>query len=110
METTLAQLRDRAARLVTIEDRPAQMNDTVNINFEGFADGVAFEGGKGEGVDLVLGSGHFIPGFEEQIVGHSTGDSFRVTVTSPRSIMLLIWLASRLYQDQHQLHQGEAAA
>ena len=83
VETTLAQLRDRAARLVTIEDRPAQMNDTVNINFEGFADGVAFEGGKGEGVDLVLGSGHFIPGFEEQIVGHSTGDSFDVTVTFP---------------------------
>ena len=79
VETTLAQLRDRAARLVTIEDRPAQMNDTVNINFEGFADGVAFEGGKGEGVDLVLGSGHFIPGFEEQIVGHS----FDVTVTFP---------------------------
>ncbi len=66
VETTLAQLRDRAARLVTIEDRPAQMNDTVNINF-----------------DLVLGSGHFIPGFEEQIVGHSTGDSFDVTVTFP---------------------------
>ena len=83
VETTLAQLRDRSARLVTIEDRPAQMNDTVNINFEGFADGVAFEGGKGEGVDLVLGSGHFIPGFEEQIVGHNIGENFDVTVTFP---------------------------
>ena len=59
------------------------MNDTVNINFEGFADGVAFEGGKGEGVDLVLGSGHFIPGFEEQIVGHNIGENFDVTVTFP---------------------------
>ena len=83
VDTTLAQLRDRAARLVTIEDRPAQMNDTVNINFEGFIDGTSFEGGKGEAVDLVLGSGHFIPGFEEQVVGHKTGDSFDVNVTFP---------------------------
>ena len=83
VDATLAQLRDRSARLVTIEDRPAAIGDTVNLNFEGFSDGVAFEGGKGEAVDLELGSGSFIPGFEDQVVGHSTGDEFDVNVTFP---------------------------
>ncbi|MBR4036524.1 MAG: trigger factor [Oscillospiraceae bacterium] len=83
IEAELMNLQDRNARLVSVSDRPAQLDDTANIDFEGFADGVAFEGGKGEGFDLLLGSGQFIPGFEEQIVGHNVGDEFDVEVTFP---------------------------
>ena len=79
----LVNLQERNARLVSVSDRAAALEDTANIDFEGFADGVAFEGGKGEGFDLVLGSGQFIPGFEEQIVGHNIGDEFDVEVTFP---------------------------
>ena len=83
VEAELMNLQDRNARLVSVDDRAAQLDDTANIDFEGFADGVAFEGGKGEGFDLLLGSGQFIPGFEEQIVGHNIGDEFDVEVTFP---------------------------
>ena len=83
IEAELMNLQDRNARLVSVSDRAAQLDDTANIDFEGFADGVAFEGGKGEGFDLLLGSGQFIPGFEEQIVGHNIGDEFDVEVTFP---------------------------
>lgn len=83
VENTLKELQERGARLVTIEDRAAEMGDTANIDFEGFVDDVAFEGGKGDGVDLVLGSGHFIPGFEEQVAGHKIGEEFDVNVTFP---------------------------
>ena len=79
----LAQLQDRNSRLVTVEDRAAQNGDTVVFDFEGFADGVAFEGGKAENHSLVLGSGQFIPGFEDQIVGKKTGEEFDVEVTFP---------------------------
>ena len=83
VEKTLADLRERAARLVTIEDRAAENGDITNIDFEGFVDGTAFAGGKGEGVDLTLGSGQFIPGFEDQVAGHSIGEEFDVKVTFP---------------------------
>ena len=83
VEAELMNLQERNARLVSVSDRAAQLDDTANIDFEGFADGVAFEGGKGEGFDLLLGSGQFIPGFEEQIVGHNIGDEFDVEVTFP---------------------------
>ncbi len=83
IEAELMNLQERNARLVSVSDRAAQLDDTANIDFEGFADGVAFEGGKGEGFDLLLGSGQFIPGFEEQIVGHVVGDEFDVEVTFP---------------------------
>ena len=76
-------MRDRNGRTITVEDRPAQNGDTVVIDFEGFMDGVAFEGGKGEKFSLTLGSGQFIPGFEDQIVGHSTGEEFDINVTFP---------------------------
>lgn len=76
-------LADRNARLVSVSDRAAAMGDIANINFEGFVDGVAFDGGKGEDFDLTLGSGQFIPGFEEQIVGHEIGEEFDVNVTFP---------------------------
>ena len=74
---------DRNARMVAVEDRAAAMGDTVVIDFEGFKDGVAFDGGKAEGHTLELGSGQFIPGFEDQIVGHNIGDEFDIVVTFP---------------------------
>ena len=76
-------VRERNSRMIDIEDRAAENGDTANINFEGFVDDKAFEGGKGENHDLVLGSGQFIPGFEEQIVGHKPGDEFDVNVEFP---------------------------
>lgn len=74
---------EKNSRMVTVEDRPAENGDTVNIDFEGFVDGVAFEGGKGENYKLKLGSGQFIPGFEEQLVGANTGDDVTVNVKFP---------------------------
>ena len=75
--------RARLARTVDVTDRAAANGDIANINFEGFVDGVAFEGGKGENHDLKLGSGSFIPGFEAQIEGKNIGDEFDVNVTFP---------------------------
>lgn len=74
---------ERNARIVSVEDRAAKNGDTVVIDFEGFTDGKAFDGGKAEGHSLVLGSGQFIPGFEDQIVGKNIGDEFDVNVTFP---------------------------
>lgn len=74
---------ERNARAVDIENRPAQLGDQAEIDYEGFKDGVPFEGGKGEHYDLELGSGQFIPGFEEQICGHSVGEEFDVNVSFP---------------------------
>lgn len=71
------------ARLLPVEDRAAENGDIAVIDFEGFVDGVAFDGGKGEGYELELGSGSFIPGFEEQLVGKNAGDDVDVNVTFP---------------------------
>lgn len=79
----LKNMQDRNSRLVTVEDRAAEMGDTAEIDFEGFVDGVAFEGGKGENYPLELGSGSFIPDFEEQVVGHKSEEEFDVNVTFP---------------------------
>lgn len=79
----LSSMQERNARVVTVDDRKAKKNDIAVIDFEGFVDGVAFDGGKGENYELTLGSGQFIPGFEEQIIGHKTGDEFDVNVTFP---------------------------
>lgn len=76
-------VRERNSREIDANDRPAELGDTAVIDFEGFVDGVAFDGGKGENYALKLGSGQFIPGFEEQIVGHSVDDEFDVNVTFP---------------------------
>lgn len=76
-------LRQRNARIVSVDDRAAQNGDEVDIDFEGFVDDVAFEGGKADGYSLKLGSGQFIPGFEDQIVGKNAGDEFDVNVTFP---------------------------
>ncbi|MBQ9551755.1 MAG: trigger factor, partial [Clostridia bacterium] len=79
----IGHLRDQNSRMIDVDDRAAAMGDITNIDFEGFVDGVAFEGGKGEDYDLTLGSGSFIPGFEDQIVGHTIGEEFDVNVTFP---------------------------
>ena len=76
-------LQERNARMVSVEDRAAKKGDTVVIDFEGFKDGVAFEGGKAEGHSLELGSGQFIPGFEDQIIGKNIDEEFDVNVTFP---------------------------
>ncbi len=74
---------DRNSRLVEVEGRAAKDGDTAVIDFEGFVDGVPFEGGKAEKYSLALGSGNFIPGFEEQLVGHEVGEEFSINVNFP---------------------------
>ena len=83
VEAKINELVERNARLVSVEDRAAQDGDITVIDFEGFVDGVAFQGGKGENYELTLGSGQFIPGFEEQVVGHNIGEEFDVNVKFP---------------------------
>jgi len=79
----IKRVQDRNSRTVDVTDRAAQLEDTVVIDYCGSVDGVEFEGGKAEGHNLKLGSGQFIPGFEDQIVGHNIGDEFDVNVTFP---------------------------
>ena len=76
-------VRERNSRETEVTDRAAEMGDTAVIDFEGFCDGVAFEGGKGTDYALKLGSGSFIPGFEEQVAGHNIDEEFDVNVTFP---------------------------
>ena len=83
IDEELDKVRDRNSRMITVEDSPAQNGDTAVIDFEGFVDGVAFEGGKAEKYNLALGSGNFIPGFEEQVVGHEIGEEFTISVSFP---------------------------
>ena len=82
VEAEIKRMQDRNGRLLTREGE-AQNGDTADIDFEGFVDGVAFEGGKAEHYSLVLGSGSFIPGFEDQIIGHKAGDEFDIQVKFP---------------------------
>ena len=82
VDAELARMQDRNGRLLTREGA-AENGDTVDIDFEGLVDGVAFEGGKAEHYSLVLGSNSFIPGFEDQVVGHAAGEEFDVNVTFP---------------------------
>ena len=82
VKAELDRMAQRLARTQTVE-RAAKKNDTVNIDFEGFVDGTAFEGGKGENYELKLGSGTFIPGFEDQLIGTKAGDEKDVVVTFP---------------------------
>ena len=81
----LARVQDRNARKVEITDRAAQNGDIVNIDFVGTVDGVKFDGGEAEGFDLTLGSGQFIPGFEDQVVGMNIGETKDVNVTFPEN-------------------------
>ena len=79
----LVKVQDRNSRMVDVDNRGALTGDTAVIDFEGFCDGKAFEGGKAEGFELSLGSGQFIPGFEDQVVGHEVGDEFEISVKFP---------------------------
>ena len=83
VDAEVASMREKNSRMVTVEDRSAENGDITTIDFEGFCDGVAFEGGKGTDYELTLGSGTFIPGFEEQIVGKKIGEEFDVNVKFP---------------------------
>ncbi len=79
----LERVLDRNSRMIPVSDRPVQNDDTVNIDYEGFSEGVAFAGGKGENYDLKIGSNSFIPGFEDQLIGHSEGEEFAIVVNFP---------------------------
>ena len=83
VEQEISRVQDRNSRMVTVEDRAAENGDLVTIDFDGYVDGKQFDGGKAENYDLSLGAGQFIPGFEDQVVGHNTGDEFDVNVTFP---------------------------
>ena len=83
VEAELKKEQEKNSRTITVEDRAAENGDTATIDFEGFVDGEAFEGGKGTDYPLTLGSNTFIPGFEEQLVGAKTGDHVEVKVTFP---------------------------
>ncbi len=83
VEAELTKEQEKNARTIVVEDRAVQDKDEVVLNFEGFVDGTPFEGGKGEGYPLVIGSGSFIPGFEEQLVGVEIGKEVEVNVTFP---------------------------
>ena len=83
VDAEIERIRERNSRIVPVEDRAVENGDICNIDFEGFVDGVAFPGGKGDAFDLTIGSGQFIPGFEEQLIGHGTGDDVTVNVTFP---------------------------
>ena len=85
IDNEIKTVRERNSREIDVTDRAAELDDTTVIDFEGFVDGVAFEGGKGTEYALKLGSGSFIPGFEEQIVGKNIGEEFDVNVTFPES-------------------------
>ncbi len=83
VELSLNEMLNRNARLVSVEDRTIEAGDTAVIDFEGFDNGVAFEGGKGENHNLEIGSNSFIPGFEDQLVGKKAGEEVEVNVTFP---------------------------
>ncbi len=83
IDNEIKKMQDNAARITTVTEGTAENGDKTDLDFEGFVDGKAFEGGKGEHYSLVLGSNSFIPGFEEQIVGKTIGEDFDVNVTFP---------------------------
>lgn len=85
VDAEVERLRDRNARKVEVTDRAAQNGDTCNIDFSGSVDGVKFDGGTAENYDLTLGSGAFIPGFEDQVVGMNLGETKDITVTFPEN-------------------------
>ena len=85
VQSELNQMAQNVASTEVVDDRAAQMGDTANIDFEGFDNGVPFDGGKGENFDLKLGSGSFVPGFEEQVVGMTTGEEKDIDITFPEN-------------------------
>ena len=83
INSELERVRERNSRMITLEGRAAENGDIAVIDFDGYVDDKQFDGGKAENYELTLGAGQFIPGFEDQIVGHSTGEGFDVNVTFP---------------------------
>ncbi len=83
VKSELERLREQNSRTVTVEDRAVKKGDIAVIDFEGFTDGKAFEGGKGENYELEIGSNSFIPGFEDQIIGHKADEEFEIIVNFP---------------------------
>lgn len=83
IDEEINKVRERNSRMITVEDRAVKNGDIAVIDFEGLLDGVPFEGGKGENYNLNIGGGQFIPGFEEQIIGHNTDEEFSINVTFP---------------------------
>ncbi len=83
LDNELKRIQERNSRMVPVEDRPVQDGDIANINYQGFKGEEAFEGGTADDYDLRIGSGSFIPGFEEQIIGHNAGDEFDVNLSFP---------------------------
>ena len=83
VQAELDRVLERNSRLIPVEGRNVEDKDTVTIDYEGFVDGVAFDGGKGENYDLKIGSNSFIPGFEDQLIGHAAGENFSIQVTFP---------------------------
>jgi len=98
---------ERNSRLINVTDRTAADGDTVVIDFEGFMDGKAFDGGKEDGFSLKIGSGQFIPGFEEQIIGKSTGEEFTINVTFPENYQMEE-LAGKPAEFRIKLHEIKA--
>lgn len=107
VDNQLKSMQERNGRLITIEDRAVENGDTVVIDFEGFMDGKAFDGGKEDGFSLKIGSGQFIPGFEEQIVGKSTGEDFTINVTFPEKYQMEE-LAGKPAEFKIKLHEIKA--
>lgn len=83
IDREIDRVRERNSRIVNVEDRASQNGDIVTIDFDGYVDGKQFDGGKADNYELTLGAGQFIPGFEDQVVGHNVGDEFDVNVTFP---------------------------
>ena len=83
IDREIDRVRERNSRIVNVEDRAAENGDMVTIDFDGYVDGKQFDGGKADNYELTLGAGQFIPGFEDQVVGHNIGDEFDVNVTFP---------------------------
>lgn len=103
IEGEIQYMLERGARLVDVSDRAVENGDIAVIDFQGFVDGVAFEGGKAEKYNLTIGDGQFVPGFEEQIVGHKAGDEFDINVTFPEDYAPE--LASKKAVFQIRLHE-----
>jgi len=111
-EEVLAEVERRRqanARTITIEDRAAEMGDEVIIDFDGSVDGVQFPGGQANGMNLTLGSGQFIPGFEEKVVGHNIGEEFDIDVTFPEDYHAedLAGKAAVFKINLHEIHAKE---
>ncbi len=88
VDKQLKTMQERNGRLITVDDRAVENGDVAVIDFEGFMDGKAFDGGKEDGFELKIGSGQFIPGFEEQIIGKKTGEEFTINVTFPENYQM----------------------